>query len=233
MTKYELILGDIRKKIQNGSYMMNEKLPTEAQLCEQYQVSRITIKKAIDQLVYEGLVIKRRGAGTFVKGVSEYKGQLENQMNGLFSQIDKSKIKSEVVEFQVIPAGREIGEKLKIGPDDFVYYIIRFRNDGAQWKVLDFCYMPIDLIPGLKKEILYQSIYNYIEKTLGLKIQSAHRTISAKRPDEYDKKYLGIKNTDPVLSIEQVGYLDNGMPFEYSDQHHIGDDFNYKTVSVR
>lgn len=233
MTKYERILGDIRKKIQNGSYMMNEKLPTEAQLCEQYEVSRITIKKAIDQLVYEGLVIKRRGAGTFVKGVSEHKGQLENQMNGLFSQIDKSKIKSEVVEFKVIPAGKEIAEKLKIDPDDFVYYIIRFRNDGAQWKVLDFCYMPIDLIPGLKKEILYQSIYNYIEKTLGLKIQSAHRTISAKRPDAYDKKYLGMKDTDPVLSIEQVGYLDNGLPFEYSNQHHIGDDFNYKTVSVR
>lgn len=233
MTKYEQILGDIRKKIQNGTYTMNEKLPTETQLGELYQVSRITVKKAIDQLVYEGLVIKRRGSGTFVKGVSEYKGQPENQVNGLFSQIDKSKIKSEVVEFKVISAGKDIAEKLKISPDDFVYYIIRFRSDGKRWKVLDFCYMPIDLIPGLKKEILYQSIYNYIENTLGLKIQSAHRTIFAKRPDEYDKKYLGIEDTDPVLSIQQVGYLDNGMPFEYSDQHHIGDDFNYKTVSVR
>lgn len=233
MTKHELVLEDIRKKIQDGTYPMNEKLPTELELCKQYDVSRITVKKAIDQLVYEGMVIKRRGAGTFVKGVSEHKGKPESQMNGLYIQLDKSKIRSEVIEFEVVLAGKMIAEKLQINEDDFVYHIIRFRTDGDKWNVIDFCYMPIDLIPGLKKDILYKSIYNYIENTLGLKIQSAHRTIYANRSDEYDKKYLGLKDTDPVLTIEQVGYLDNGIPFEYSKQHHIGDDFNYKTVSVR
>ena len=61
MTKYEVITGDIRKKIQNGTYAVSTKLPTEPEMCETYKVSRITVKKAIDQLVMEGLVIKKGG----------------------------------------------------------------------------------------------------------------------------------------------------------------------------
>lgn len=233
MTKYEVIIRDIRKKIQNGSYGVNEQLPTELELCELYKVSRITVKKAIDQLVVEGLVIKRRGSGTFVKGLAEQEGRLTTQISGLFSNLDKTKIKSEVLLFEVISAGTDVADKLNIQPNDFVYHIIRYRHGEDNWQVIDFCYMPIDLIPGLKHENLSDSIYEYIEKKLGLRIQSAHRTIRAKRPDEYDKKYMKMKTGDPVLSIEQVGYLDSGIPFEYSDQHHMGDNFEFKTVSIR
>lgn len=233
MTKYEIITSDIRKKIQNGTYAVSEQLPTEPKLCEAYHVSRITVKKAIDQLVSEGLIIKKRGSGTFVKGLEEHNGKLARQANGLYIHLDKSRLKSEVVLFEVIPAGKLIADKLNIHEDDFVYHLIRYRYDDADWRVLDFVYMPIDLIPGLKKDILYHSIYNYIENDLGLHIQSAHRIIQAKRPNDYDKKWLGLTDTDPILSIEQIGYLDNGVPFEYSDQHHIGDNFTYKTVSIR
>jgi GntR family transcriptional regulator len=233
MTKYEVIFNDIRKKIENGTFPVNAKLPTEPELGEQYKVSRITVKKAIDQLVAQGLLIKRRGSGTFVKGLSEQEGRLSPQINGLFNAIDKSKIQSEVVLFEIIPAGQTVAAKLNILGDDFVYHIIRYRYGEPNWHTLDFCYMPILLIPGLKKEHLYGSIYEYIEKNLGLRIQSAHRVIRAKRPDQYDKTYLKLTNTDPVLSIEQVGYLDNGTPFEYTEQHYIGDNYEFKTVSLR
>ena len=233
MTKYEVIFKDIRKKIENGTFPVNAKLPTEPELGDQYKVSRITVKKAIDQLVAEGLVIKRRGAGTFVKGLSEQEGRLSPQINGLFNAIDKSKIKSEVILFEIIPAGQEVAGKLNILADDFVYHIIRYRDGEPNWHTLDFCYMPILLIPGLKKEHLYGSIYEYIEKTLRLRIQSAHRTIRAKRPDQYDRTYLKLTSTDPVLAIEQIGYLDNGTPFEYTQQHYIGDNYEFKTVTLR
>lgn len=233
MTKYEVIIRDIRKKIQNGSYPVNGQIPTETELCSAYKVSRITVKKAVDQLVAEGLVIKRRGSGTFVKGLSDGGGKVAQQQNGLFSELDKSKIQSKIIRFEVVPAGKEVGEKLNISPDDFVYHIIRYREGEGNWRVMDYCYMPIDLIPGLKREVLLCSIYSYIEHTLGLRIQSAHRVVRAIRPNEYDRKYLGMKAADPVLSILQVGYLDSGVPFEYSDQHHIGDEFEFKAVSIR
>lgn len=113
---------------------------------------------------------KGGGAGTFVKGLSEQEGRLSPQINGLFNAIDKSKIKSEVILFEIIPAGQEVAGKLNILADDFVYHIIRYRYGEPNWHTLDFCYMPILLIPGLKKEHLYGSIYEYIEKTLRLRI---------------------------------------------------------------
>ena len=144
MTKYEAISSDIRKKIQDGTFPVNSQLPTEPELGEQYRVSRITVKKAIDQLVSEGLVIKKRGSGTFVKGLAEQPGTggLLPQASGLFQTLDKSKIKSDVVLFEIIPAQEAVAGKLNILPDDFVYHIIRYRYDQGSWRTLDFCYMP-------------------------------------------------------------------------------------------
>jgi GntR family transcriptional regulator len=233
MTKSEYISKEIRGKIQNGTYAINMQIPTEKEFCNIYKVSRITIKKAIDQLVTEGLLAKRRGSGTFVKGLEEQKGKVVSQTNGLFNSIDKSKVKSTALVFEVIPAGKEIAAKLNIDENSFVYHIIRYRSDSKDWQVIDYVYMPIELIPGLNKDILQHSIYQYIEKDLGYTIQSAHRVLKAIRPNEYDKKYLHLKDTDPVLSIEQIGYLDDGAPFEFSEQHHIGDKFEFRTVSIR
>jgi GntR family transcriptional regulator len=231
MTKYETIIEDVRKKIKTGIYQPNQKLPTETELGATYQASRITVKKAIDQLVLEGLVFKRRGAGTFVKERAEV-GRTTHE-NGVFQTLDKSKIHSMVVSFEVIPAGDMIAEKLGIKADDYVYYFIRYRYNDTGWRALDVVYMPINLIRGFKQEILLHSVYEYIEKTLGYRIHSAHRVIRAVLPDEYDKKYLETGDTDPILLIEQIGYLDNGVPFEYSIQHHRGDEFELETVSVR
>ena len=69
MTKYERIANDMKEKIENGIYKPNDQMPFEAEMCEAYGVSRITVKKAMDLLVNEGLVVKRRGAGTFVKNI--------------------------------------------------------------------------------------------------------------------------------------------------------------------
>ena len=71
MAKYEEIAEDIRSRILSGNYSPNEQLPLEKQMCESYGVSRITIKKAVDELVIQGWVIKRRGSGTFVKALEK------------------------------------------------------------------------------------------------------------------------------------------------------------------
>ena len=76
--------------------------------------------------------------------------------------------------------------------------------------------MPIDVIPGVKREVLENSIYEHISKDLGLKIKSAHRTVRATLPTEK----------------EQVAFLDDGRIFEYSKSRHRGDRFELKTVSV-
>ena len=93
--------------------------------------------------------------------------------------------------------------------------------------------MPIDVISGIKRDMLTGSIYRYIEEDLKLKIKSAHRTVRALVGSELEKEALDINDTMPILQVEQIAFLDNGQPFEYSKSSHRGDKFEFKSISVR
>lgn len=236
MTKYEKIAKDIRQDIMNGKYNNNKKLPLEKEMCEYYNVSRITIKKAVDQLVSEGLLVKRRGAGTFIKDLTPTDVKelsMSRQFTGFSEEYKDESVMSKVVKFEVINPTEEIADKLRIKVEDFVYHIIRVRYAKNEPYVVEYTYMPISLIPGIKNEILESSIYSYIEKSLKLKIKSAHRTIRAIVPNDIEQEYLKIDKDCPILEVEQIAFLDNGKAFEYSKSHHKGDTIEFRTVSIK
>lgn len=236
MTKYEEIADDVRQDIMNGKYSVNQQLPLEKEMCEYYNVSRITIKKAVDQLVSEGLVVKRRGAGTFIKDLASDEAKelsMSRQFKG-FSEDHKSEsVSSKIVKFEVINPDEEVADKLRITVEDFVYHIIRVRYSDNIPFVIEYTYMPISLIPGIKNDVLENSIYRYIEDSLKLKIKSAHRTIRAISPNDIEQEYLEIDKGFPILEVEQIGFLDNGKAFEYSKSHHRGDKIEFRTVSIK
>ncbi|MBE6047428.1 MAG: GntR family transcriptional regulator [Clostridium sp.] len=236
MLKYEQIALDIQEKINNGQYLPNDQLPLEKEMCVQYNVSRITIKKAMDKLVMNGSVVKRRGAGTFVKDV-DYDEitdiSTSKQFSGFSGSHEGKKVSSKVVEFKVINPSQEIANKLKMEKDDFVYYICRVRYANDEPCVVEYTYMPIDVIVGIKRDILNGSIYDYIENRLKLKIKSAHRTVRALVANNLEKKVLNISDDIPILQVEQIAFLDNGQPFEYSKSSHRADKFEFKSISVR
>ena len=100
--------------------------------------------------------------------------------------------------------------------DDFVYYICRVRYAEDKPCVVEYTYMPIDVISGIKRDMLDGSIYRYIEEDLKLKIKSAHRTVRALIGNDLEKEELNIDDNMPILQVEQIAFLDNGQPFEYS-----------------
>jgi len=236
MSKYEEIAQDIRQAILSGKYSPNAQLPLEKEMCLSYGVSRITIKKAVDELVIQGLVIKRRGSGTFVKSVNDEDVEELGSVKqfGGFSETNKDrKVSSSIIKFEVIHPTDEIATKLKIACDDFVYYIVRARYADNEPHVIEYTYMPIGLIYGIKTDILMNSIYSYIEKNLKLKIKSAHRSVRAILPNEIEQEWLKIDKSIPILEVEQIGFLDNGQSFEYSKSHHRSDKIEIKTVSIK
>jgi len=236
MSKYEEIAQDIRQAILSGKYSPNAQLPLEKEMCLSYGVSRITIKKAVDELVIQGLVIKRRGSGTFVKSVNDEDVEELGSVKqfGGFSETNKDrKVSSSIIKFEVIHPTDEIATKLKIACDDFVYYIVRARYADNEPYVIEYTYMPIGLIYGIKTDILMNSIYSYIEKNLKLKIKSAHRSVRAILPNEIEQEWLKIDKSIPILEVEQIGFLDNGQSFEYSKSHHRSDKIEIKTVSIK
>ena len=229
MQKYNYIAGVVRKKIIDGDYEINQKLPSEKELGAEFSASKLTIKKALDILVSEGLIIKRRGAGTFVKSLSVDEMErliIDNQMRGTTAFNPGKTVTSKVLDFSVIPAPEKVSKKLNIAEKSFVYEIYRVRLVEEQPTVMEKMYMPIDLIVGLKKEDIEGSIYEYIEEKLGLTIQSGHRTITVRKVTDFEAEELHLEQGDPVAVAEQTGYLSTGVPFEYSISVHRYDQFS-------
>ena len=239
MFKYETIAEDIQSKILSGFYKPDEKLPQEMELCRQYGTSRITIRQAMELLVNRGLITKRRGSGTFVKAISggsdNHESFARSQQFGGFTRTEEGKkITSNIHEFMLIPASWDIAQRLQLAEGSFVCYICRTRLADGKPHVVEYTYMPTDFITGITMEVVQSSIYSYIEETLKLKIQSAHRIARAAMPTEQEKLWLDMgEEPMPVLEIEQVAYLNDGRIFEYSKSRHRADCFELRTVSVR
>lgn len=236
MQKYIYISNDIRNKILDGTYSANEQLPFEKDLCVQYEASKMTVKKALDILVSEGLIIKRRGSGTFVKDLSIDEIEritVANQFRGTTALNPGKEVKSKVLAFSVIEAPAVVINKLNLSPGSFVYDIYRARYIDGQPHVMEKTYMPIDQIPGLKKANIEGSIYGYIEDELGLTIQSAHRQISVRKANETEVEYLDLQPGDPVAVAEQIAYFDTGIAFEYSISVHRYDEFSVEMILTR
>lgn len=225
----------MRERIKNDFYPIGHPIPDEHSLCEEFGCSRMTMKRALDILVMEGLLFRKRGHGTFIIQSSIKKAELNvisEQNLGLSNQITNREISSKIIDFDIQFPTAEVAEILAISTDTPVYYLVRLRCVDHEPFVMEKTYMPASLIPGINKEVLQQSLYSYIQDTLDLKMGTAHRKIRACKPDELDKKYLGCNFDDPILEVEQVGFLNTGVPFEYSFSRHRYDKFVFTTVAV-
>ena len=134
MQKFQAIVMDIRQKITSGEYSQGDRLPTTQELCEQYGVSKITVKRAMDDLVTMGLVARRRGSGTYVKGIEGTSrltgvGNRSHQMRGLVAdgEIANLQVSSDVHTFTVVNPPSDVAKLLNMEPDEFAYFVCRTR----------------------------------------------------------------------------------------------------------
>lgn len=233
--KYREIYNDVKKQIENGLLQPNQKIDDELTLCKKYNCSRMTIKKALDLLVQEGLLFRKRGLGSFVLNSTVASQKIilsERELTGL-TKLSNDKVTSKILDFRLIFADENQAASLNMKPNAPLYSIWRLRFIKNVPYVLEKTYMNPSVTPGITEDILNHSIYNYIEKELNLRIGAAKKTMRACISNETDQKYLKLKEYEPVLEVEQIAYLDNGVPFEYSFSRHRYDKFEFTTYSLR
>ena len=233
MNKYAKIRNDVRNKIISGKYKPGTLLPKESEMIMKYSASKLTIKKAMDELVNEGLIVKRRGSGTFVKGLSTEdieKLKVVNQFQGSSAFFSDKVVESRILVFEVVKSEPEIMERLGLSEVSDLYHVVRTRLIDGEPYVIESTYMPVDLIKNLTFEICSGSIYEYIEDELGLTIGSAHRRIEARKGTDEELTELGGEFGDPIVLVSQVGYLSDGRTFEFSTNVHRYDKYAFETV---
>ncbi len=224
MAKYKEVAAELKKRILHKEYPSGQRLPEQQKLAEEFNTSRVTIQKALQLLVVEGLILTRQGSGTYVRkntlDISPF-DSISDEYSGLTNRIsDTSILSSKVILFEVrFPTEKEC-DKLLTGKTSPIYDIVRLRLLDNEPYLLEYTKMPVQLIPHLNEEILQDSIYAYVQEGLNLQIGGANRKIRAAQPEKLDKEYLLCTDYDPVLEVEQVVYLSNGIPFEYSKTRH-------------
>ena len=219
--KYKQIFNIIKKRIKDGTYQNGKAIPDQNALANEFNASRMTVKKALDMLSYEGFLYSKRGSGTYVRqNAADQRDTLPfNEYAGLTKELGE-KIESQVVKFDVVFPTKTLQDKLKVKSTDPIYEIKRLRIVEGEPYVFEHTFLSARLVPGLNENILHHSLYEYIQKDLKLKIGSAFRRISAEKTNEDDLKYLKSKKNDPILQIQQTVYLENGEPLEFSTNRH-------------
>jgi GntR family transcriptional regulator len=212
----------LREAIVGRKLVPNDAIPTERELAEQYKVSRITVRKAIDGLVYEGLLTRRQGAGTFVaerveKSYSKMTSFTEDMLSRgrIPSSQWLSKTSGTVNPEEALSMG--------LSPGTIVYRYNRMRFADGTSMGLDYSTVPADCLPSL--ESVEDSLYSALEAN-GTRPVRALQRLRAVAFNAEQARLLDIPVGSPGLLIERRGFLADGRPAEYTKSYYRGDAYD-------
>lgn len=230
---YLVIENDIKEKINNGGLKEGDLIPSENELKETYNVSRMTVRQALNNLVNEGLLYRHQGKGTFVSTV-----KIEKSIQGIRSfteemEATNRKVSSKIVSFKEINATKKIAEKLFLKEGEIVYNIERIRYGNEIPVLYEILHIPKNIFPSITKEVFEGSFYEYLENELNLKISHCKQSIEARRPSKELTKTLEITGNEPILYIERDTFLSNGRPFELVKSFYRSDQYKFVQMSIK
>jgi GntR family transcriptional regulator len=205
----------LRRRIVQGEFSSQVPIPSEETLCREYDVSRITVRQALASLEEEGLIIRRRGKGTFVveKAVSLDPPRFTGFMEDLISMGIKTTAK--ILDMGMIEAPTWIMEKLKLDPAAEVLRIEKIRLvEGTPFSYV-VNYLPADIGIKIPKDKLSgKPLLMILETNLGIMVDEADQTVEATIADAHVAPLLGIRVGDPLLKVERTVYDGKGRPVE-------------------
>lgn len=224
---HKKIRADLLGKIEAGEYEENQLIPTEMELAEQYQVSRPTVRQAVQSLVDEGYLEKRKKRGTIVKK-PKIQQEFTHVIESFDSEMSRKGIlpKTRILNFQQTTANEEIAENLALEPGDLVYKMTRLRYAEEKPVVLVTSYIPYELFPKFQEvDFTKEKMYQVFED-MGHPIRTVTRKLEVIKADETISDLLDVAEDDPLFYFHTQGFSDERLPVEYSISKYRGD-INY------
>lgn len=212
---YEQVKEMLLEKIKSGEIPSGSKLPSERELSQQYNISRMTARSALTALVNEGWAFRQQGKGTFVANP-----KIERDLMKLmgFSQMLKEKglvPTNTVINSRVIEADKFIAKKLNLSIGENVYQIVRLRCGNNVPIALEYSYLPVKLFPNLLNYDFHNELlYRLIEEHYNIKMKFAKQYVSIAKADESEAGILEIAPGEPILILESITYDSNDRPVE-------------------
>lgn len=223
---YIRIHDAIKKEIDRGVWEIGQRLPSERDLADDYEVSRMTLRQAITLLVEEGILERRVGSGTYVAS-----HRVQEKMRGTtsFTEIVRSQGKmpsSQLISYQRKLANETEIQQLQLKATDTVVRMERVRFADNVPLVFEVASIPEKLIQSFNQEDITEHFFQTLTDN-GYEIGKSQQTIYAKNASERVANYLKVPKNHAVLALTQVSYFTDGRPFEYVHSQYVGDRFEF------
>ena len=231
MPIYYQVKQTIRNWILSKEFNPGDKIPSENELADKFNVSRLTVRQAISQLMQEGFLFTKKGEGTFVtddkKLINSFGLEFVGPLDGLFYQVSKPKTKSAKITKMAVP--RLIKEKLELGKDDEeIVQIKRVRFLEKKPFSYTINFLPTQVGERIEKKDLYKKpLLQIIQQDLGIRLNEALQTIEASFSNQEVSEKLGIVSGSPILFTERIMYDKKRKPVVLSQSSYRGDSYQY------
>ena len=221
---YEQIYQLLRNKIADGQLRPGDLLSSEAELVEQYQVSRATVRQALDELVSDGLIQRKQGRGTFVLPPNVEQGLV--RIVSFTEDMRRRGLEpgTKLISAELIPATDLLARHLEIPVDEPLARIERLRLADGEPMSIETSFLVHRYCPGiLEQDYTSRSLRKMLEERYGLRMSSARQSIRAIMATTEIASALSVENNAALLFIERISYTEYNLPIEYLRLFHRGD----------
>lgn len=224
--KYFQVKDSIKHMILSGNIRSGGRVPAESKLCEIYGVSRITVRKALDELQNEGYLFKIQGKGTFVS-----KEQIEQRLSKFYSfseEIKKRGMKeyASVLKYSRTAADAHTAKRLQIAEGDLLWRVYRIRFTDEVPYAIETSYIPVSLVPDMTRERISNDGLYRTMASLGVNVDSASEHFMAVNLRGEQAKLLEVREDAAAIRLVRVTYSGQ-QAVEYCICLVRGDFFNY------
>lgn len=224
---YLQLMEKLIEKIDAQEYEEHEQLPSEREFCEIYDMSRITVRQALQDLTREGYIYKLHGKGTFVAPKSYNQNLVK-----LYSFTEEMKQMgkrptTKVLSFQKIAVNERLAHKMNLAPLDEVFQVVRLRLADDEPLMYETSYLPKKIFQSLTKDDLEQRpMYDIFHEDYQIGVTKAIERFSASIIREEEAKHLQMVPDQPAMLIKRSAYH-NDVLIEYTISVARGDKFDY------
>lgn len=228
---YYRIYSELRTRILNG-YYKDGKLPPEMKLCEEFKTSRITVRNALEQLRREGLIVRSKGSGTFVKKVE---GEEElTRLTGFTDEMKDRKVTSKVLENKLVSVPLETQEQFGLPAGTLVVLLKRVRYIDARPVAIESAYLnpSVDLriLNILQKNMETSSLYHFLQDELSISLSYAEEILEVTKASKEEAQLLNIKLGECAILRKRYTYTDTGKCVEFVLSIYRADEYKFKVI---
>lgn len=233
-SKYKRLSGQLLERIEKREYKPGDKLPSEGDMMEMFGASRDTVRKALDLLVQDGFIQKAKGKPAVVLDKSKFNFPVSEIAS--FKEIYRFsdlKPKTYVENLEIVKNDPKLMAALQIGPGDEAFVLERVREIEGEKIIIDKDYFSRRVVENLPLRAAQDSVYEYLEQELGLKIGYAMKEITVQSAVDEDYRLLDMNNYDMIVVVKSYTYLEDSTLFQFTESRHRPDKFKFVDFARR